>query len=91
MAEIHVSLASHAIGLDYKKPYTRHGKKFYKPYRNYYTVHLGGYAFRLWDEMEKEGKAKSKKSKTGAMFWLTRLGLDWLGEQLGIHIYDEED
>lgn len=91
MTEIHVSLASHAVGLDYKKPYTRHGKKFYKPYRNYYTVHLSGYAFQLWDEMEKEGKAKSKKSRTGAMFWLTRSGLDWLGEQLGIHIYDEED
>lgn len=91
MTESHVSLASHAIGLDYKKPYTRHGKKFYKPYRNYYTVGLNGYGFRVWSDMEEEGYAESKKSKTGAMFWLTRSGLDWLGQQLGIHIYDEED
>lgn len=26
-----------------------------------------------------------------ALFWLTREGLDWLGEKLGMHIYDEED
>ena len=24
-------------------------------------------------------------------FWLTRAGLDWLGQELGITIYDEED
>ena len=24
-------------------------------------------------------------------YWLNRKGLDWLGEQIGIYIYDEED
>ena len=27
----------------------------------------------------------------GAMYWLTRKGLDWLGEKLGVKIYDEDD
>ena len=27
----------------------------------------------------------------GRMYWLTRKGFDWLGEKLGIKIYDEED
>lgn len=27
----------------------------------------------------------------GRMYWLTRKGLDWLGEKLGIKIYNEED
>ena len=34
---------------------------------------------------EPKGKAK----EYGKMFWMTRAGLDWLGEKLGIHIYDE--
>ena len=33
---IYIDLASHCIGLDYKKPYKRHGRYFYRPYRNYY-------------------------------------------------------
>ena len=30
----YISLATHAIGLDHKKPYKRHGIYFYRPYRN---------------------------------------------------------
>lgn len=36
MTDKTIALMRHAIGLDYQKPYTRHGKKFYKPYRNYF-------------------------------------------------------
>lgn len=32
-----VEVAKHAIGLDHRKPYTRHGKLFYRPYRNYFA------------------------------------------------------
>lgn len=32
----YIELAKHCIGLDRKKPYTRHSRKFYRPYRNYY-------------------------------------------------------
>lgn len=42
--------------------------------------------------MEASGYAKSQETERGGkFFWLTRTGLDWLGEQLGIHIYDEEN
>lgn len=86
-----ISLASHTIGLDNKKPYTRHGKKFYKPYRNYFATAPQCDGFEDWQTMENEGYAKSSKTEKGnVIFWLTRSGLDWLGKQLGIHIYDEE-
>lgn len=31
-----VEICKYMIGLNYKKPYHRHGQVFYKPYRNYY-------------------------------------------------------
>jgi len=34
----YLELAKHCIGLDRKNPYIRHGKKFYRPYRNYYAT-----------------------------------------------------
>lgn len=27
----------------------------------------------------------------GAMYWMTRKGIDWLGEKLGVKIYDEDN
>lgn len=87
-----VDLASHAIGLGHRKPYKRHGKLFYKPYRNYFSICEGCESFNAWKEMELAGYAKSSKPESGRfMFWLTRNGLDWLGEKLGMKIYDEED
>ena len=86
----YISLASHAIGLDYKKPYTRHGKKFYKPYRNYFAISTGCDEFEAWQTLELSGYAKSNPTERGGyIFWLTRSGLDWLGGQLQIKIYDE--
>ena len=86
-----IILASHAIGLDNKKPYKRWGKYFYKPYRNYYDASSSD--CKVWDLMVNDGYAKSGKKDRygGRMYWLTRNGLDWLGEHLGIKIYDEED
>ena len=89
---VYVDLAAHAIGLDHKKPYTRHGKRFYKPYRNYFFTASQCYDFQYWDTFECAGYAKSNKTeKGGVRFWLTRSGIDWLGEKLNIKIYDEED
>lgn len=87
----YVDMAIHAIGLDYKKPYIRHGKKFYRPYRNYYDCAKDGDVYQLWKSMEDAGYAKSRESNSGVNFWLTREGLDWLGGKIGAHIYDEED
>lgn len=87
-----VRIASHAIGVDNKKPYTRHGKKFYKPYRNYFATALGCDDCEDWQLLESMGYAKSRRTERGnVLFWLTRSGLDWLGERLEIHIHNEED
>lgn len=86
----YIEKAKHCIGLDKKKPYTRHGKKFYKPYRNYYAT---GKDHDDWDTMVDAGYAKEsvQNSHGGNTYLLTRSGLDWLGEKLGIQIWDEED
>lgn len=90
MAVDYIDLAKHCIGLDRKKPYTRHGKKFYRPYRNFYAT---GSDFEDWETLELAGYANrdEKNQHGGYTFSLTRAGLDWLGEQLGVHIYDEEN
>ncbi len=77
----------HIIGLDYRKPYTRHGKKFYRPFRNIW----GGRDKEL-DRLVEAGLMNASNDKNGKRYWYSfnRRGLDWLGEQLGMKIYDEE-
>lgn len=50
-----ISLATHAIGLDHKKPYKRHGRYFYRPYRNYYDASIKD--CEIWDVMVNAGYA----------------------------------
>ena len=87
----YIELAKHCIGLDRKKPYKRHGKLFYKPYRNYYSTSKQGR--EVWDTMVAAGHAGAGEENRygGRIYWLTRDGLDWLGQKLGIKIWDEED
>lgn len=84
----------HTIGLNSghtgRRLYTRHGKKYYKPYRNYFYGND-----KDLDKLVEAGYmecsteiAHGEKSKT---YWFNRDGLDWLGTQIGIHIYDEEN
>lgn len=91
MNEKTINFAKHAIGLDNKKPYKRHGKLFYKPYRNYYDASYDNRP--VWEELVKLKYADAgKKNRDGSRtYWLTRKGLDWLGEELGITIHDEEE
>lgn len=86
-----IALARHAIGLDHKNPYIRHGKQFYKPYRNYYDASPKDCEY--WEMMCNAGFAERGCGDRygGRMYWLSRDGLDWLGEKLNIKIYDEED
>lgn len=87
-----VQKAAHAIGLDHKRPYMRHGKTFYRPYRNYFTTHLKTHDYTVWMGLFENGYAAYRQGASdGICFWLTRAGLDWLGETLGITIHDEED
>ena len=51
----YIDQAKHCIGLDRKKPYIRHGKKFYRPYRNYFAT---GRNYEVWEAMEFAGYAK---------------------------------
>ena len=85
--------AAHAIGLDHKRPYMRHGKTFYRPYRNYFFTHDRSHDYTVWKGLCENGYAKNCPSGTrgNITFWLTRSGLDWLGEVLGITIHDEEE
>lgn len=81
-----IAYAKHAIGLDYKKPYHRHGRAFYKPYRNYFCTVKDD---KLWNKLESAGYAVHSNERNGFVdFVLTRDGLDWLGDELGIIIYD---
>lgn len=88
---IYIALASHCIGLDSKKPYKRHVRYFYRPYRNYYGA--GRKDVGIWDMLVDAGYAEAgeENSHGGRMYWLTRERLDWLGEKLGIQIWDEEE
>lgn len=83
----------HFIGLDWKDPYKRHGRLFYKPYRNGYSTNRDNKTF---DELVKAGYMRKYDNREqgynsdGATYHLTREGLDWLGEALGITIRDPE-
>lgn len=81
-----VDLASHAIGLDNKKAYYRHGKYWYKPYRNYYCS--GSAGDPAWEEMVEQGYAKASRGLGSTYYHMTRAGLDWLGQQTNIKIHD---
>ena len=71
------------------KPYRRHGKMFYRPWRNYFSTAAPS---PLWEELCAHGYADhGAVSERGVMYWMTRKGLDWLGAQLDMTIYDEEE
>ena len=76
-----VQIATHMIGLNYKRPYIRHGRRYYKPYCNYFCSALSGPDYETLRKMEKKG----------IYFWMTREGLDWLGEKIRIQIHDPRD
>lgn len=79
-------VAKHTIGLDHKKAYIRHGKKFYKPYRNYFTGNS-----QHCEKMVEFGYMESDGKEKHPTYWFTRAGLDWLGDELGMKIYDERN
>lgn len=83
----------HCIGLGGRhKPYTRHGRQFYRPWRNRYCASTSGDGYERWKVLEDKGYAERyDQTEISVMFRLTRAGLDWLGEQLNIKIHDERD
>lgn len=75
----------HVIGMDDRKPYTRHGRKFFRPYRNTWA----GRDNEL-DKLVDLGLmcASNDQDDERYYYWFNRRGLDWLGDQLGVKIYD---
>ena len=84
----------HTIGLwpeGVRHAYKRHGKIFYRPYRNYFNTAPNCDGYWMWERMKKADHADVYKSSQGEFWHLTRRGLDWLGMKLDMTIYDEED
>lgn len=85
-----IELCKHMVGLDYHKPYHRHGKAFYKAYRNYYTDGISGNP--LLDKLcGVLGIMRKEQGRIGTLYALTQYGLEWLGRQLQITIKTERD
>lgn len=85
-----IEIMAHTIGLDQKAPYKRNGKKFYRPYRNYYC---GGnkYLDYLSGALGLVAKGENVGSRGEYVYYsLTRAGLDFLGRHLEITIRDKE-
>lgn len=84
----------HTIGMwpeGLRHPYKRHGKIFYRPYRNYFNTAPKCDGYWMWEQMQKADHAEVTKTSQGEFWHLTRRGLDWLEMKLDMKIYDEED
>lgn len=88
--ERHRKLMRHALGMDNRKTYTRHGKKFYRPYRNYFETHDRTTDYPYWERLTRAKLAEKDEEGKNIWYSVTRKGMDWLGQHDGIHIYDEE-
>ena len=89
-----IEVMMHTIGLwpeGQRHAYKRHGRVFYRPYRNYFNTKPGCGGYWMWERMQKAGHAEVYKSGQGEFWHLTRRGLDWLEMKLDMKIYDEED
>ena len=90
-----IETAKHMIGIypeGRRKPYRRHGKTFYKPYRNYFFGQHDCLELMSHDAFGFVEKQTDTIDLHGRHPWyrLTRRGLDWLGRQIGITIRDPE-
>jgi DNA-binding PadR family transcriptional regulator len=74
--------------MDNTKAYTRHGKRYYKPYRNYFDTAEETADYPCWERLTKAGLAEKKENARGITYKVTRRGMDWLGQHDGICIYD---
>jgi len=92
-----IGVMMHAIGMwpeGLRHAYKRHGRIYYRPYRNYFSTTPKITGHWMWERMQKAGHAEMRNSwndGNGEIWSLTRRGLDWLGMKLDMKIYDEED
>lgn len=83
-----IDLCKHMVGLDRQNPYHRHGKAFYRPYRNFFASNFPGN--RLLNKLSHWIITKSQSEKH-VYYKLTTEGLQWLGRQLHVTIKEERD
>lgn len=81
-----IEICKHMIGLDYKNPYHRHGKAFYKPYRNYYEDGKSGN--KVLDRLPSFIVSR-KNGDLSTWYVLTPDGLKWLSRQLKVTIKEK--
>ena len=76
----------HMLGMDNRKTYKRHGREYYRPYRNYWC---GEEPALEW--FSKMGLAE-KEQEEGKLpyYYLTRQGMDWLERRISVVIREEE-
>ena len=91
LPERYVKAMVHCIGLDQKNPYKRHGKLFYKPYRNYFATGPNCDNVDIWLDLEKRGYAYHGFGNYRWTYSLNDWGIDALRMHLGITIYRELD
>ena len=86
LGEKAIKLMEHCIGYDPERVYCRHGKKYYKPWRNHFCA--GGSDLEVWDGLKKQGFAESGTVKK-VNFWLNNAGLSTLSAVERVYIYND--
>ena len=82
-----LEICKHMVGLDYTRPYHRHGKAFYRPFRNYYADTLSGN--RILDKLPRD-VVRKEIGRVSTQYALTNYGLSWLGRKLNVTIRTEK-
>lgn len=90
VTQYQLKMMAHAIGLDYHKPYTRNGKRFYKAYRNYYGTTDSGEDKRAWEALAADGYAANHAGYSDS-YYLTIKGLAYTAGRYGIEKIVERD
>lgn len=78
-----ISMCRHAIGMSNRKPYKRHGKLFFKSYRNHYDAGIKD--IPIWEQLVEMGYAYKNR-----LYHLTDDGVEWLSKEIGIIIKMED-
>lgn len=81
-----IDYCKHMIGMDNKGTYHRHGKEFYRPYRNYWAGKCKELDAMPNYLIEKCISANSDVALRDIEYHLTAEGKRWLGRQLHITI-----
>jgi len=89
-----LAVAEHAMGMDNRDTYTRHGKKFYKPYRNYYETLVDDISWQILEcyGLAMHGKVREDGEYKGLCHYhMTIKGMEWMERALEITIKNKEE